>query len=124
MIQAVTGDVDFASGSMSDAFDGAVISDMIPPIQKISGGKSGAKFGNLVFDGKGKDKQHAVYGDLKSNGVVVYDGSRTVELTDENAGGHPIAAFFQKSLHLGEGREKTRAWVRRVLAHDPVKGTR
>jgi len=46
------------------------------------------------------------------------------DLTDKNAQAHPIAAFFRANLKLGEGREKTRAWVRRVMAHDPVKGQR
>lgn len=46
------------------------------------------------------------------------------DLTDENAGEHPVATFFQKNLFLGEGREKTRAWVRNVLTHDEIKGGR
>lgn len=29
-----------------------------------------------------------------------------------------VAAFFLRNLHLGEGREKTRAWVSRVIAYD------
>ncbi len=46
------------------------------------------------------------------------------DLTQENAESHPIAGFFHAHLKLGEGREKTRAWVRRVMAYDPVKGRR
>ena len=46
------------------------------------------------------------------------------DLTEENAGSHPISSFFHAHMKLGEGREKTRAWVRRVMAYDPVKGQR
>ena len=46
------------------------------------------------------------------------------DMTDENAQTHPIAGFFQANLKLGEGREQTRAWVRRVMAYDPIKGRR
>jgi len=31
---------------------------------------------------------------------------------------YPIAPFFQQHLKLGEGRERTRAWVERVMAYD------
>jgi len=31
---------------------------------------------------------------------------------------NPIAAFFAEHFHLGEGRERTRAWVGRVMAYD------
>ncbi len=46
------------------------------------------------------------------------------DLTEQNAGAHPIAGFFRAHLKLGEGREKTRSWVRRVMAYDPVCGQR
>ncbi len=46
------------------------------------------------------------------------------DLTGENAESHPITGFFHAHMKLGEGREKTRAWVRRVMAYDPVKGQR
>lgn len=32
----------------------------------------------------------------------------------------PIHAAFRKNLILGEGRERTRDWVHRVIRHDPV----
>jgi glutathione S-transferase len=32
----------------------------------------------------------------------------------------PIGRFFAEQLRLGEGRDRTRKWVRDVLAHDPV----
>ena len=40
--------------------------------------------------------------------------------TEELAASHPIATFFHENMHLGEERDKTRAWMRRVLKHDPV----
>ena len=46
------------------------------------------------------------------------------DLTEENAGSHPISGFFHAHMKLGKGREKTRTWVRRVMAYDPVKGRR
>lgn len=61
---------------------------------------------------------------LTAADIVVACPLTLADLTDENAASNPVAAFFQKNLHLSEGRAKTRAWVRRVIAHDPVKGTR
>ncbi len=46
------------------------------------------------------------------------------DLTEENARSHPVTGFFHAHVKLGEGRERTRAWVRRVMAYDPVKGRR
>ena len=37
---------------------------------------------------------------------------------DAYAQKYPFATFFQKHLELGEGRERTRAWVERVMAFD------
>lgn len=31
---------------------------------------------------------------------------------------HPIGAVFHKHFHLGEGREKTREWVTKLMAYD------
>jgi len=39
-------------------------------------------------------------------------------LEPEDAAGSPIRGFFREHLRLGEGRERTREWVRRVLAFD------
>ena len=44
------------------------------------------------------------------------------DLTKESAGSHPVAGFFHAHLKLGQDREKTRAWVRRVMAYDPIVG--
>ena len=38
-------------------------------------------------------------------------------ISDQGAAQSPILAFFKENLHLGEGREKTRAWVERVMAY-------
>lgn len=47
-----------------------------------------------------------------------------IDLTKEGAGAHPIAKFFHDHLQLGPDRDRTRAWVRRVMAYDPVLGRR
>ena len=39
-------------------------------------------------------------------------------LPEAAAGTHPIAKFFFDNLHLGEGRDRTRAWAGRVMAFD------
>ncbi len=46
------------------------------------------------------------------------------DLTEENAQSHPLVGFFHAHLKLGQDRDKTRAWVRRVMAYDPVSGRR
>jgi glutathione S-transferase len=46
------------------------------------------------------------------------------DLTEENAQSHPVAGFFHAHLKFGDGREKTRAWMQRVLAYDAVTGKR
>jgi glutathione S-transferase len=39
-------------------------------------------------------------------------------LSQEMAASSPFAAFFARHLRLGEGRQRTRAWVSRVMAYD------
>lgn len=39
-------------------------------------------------------------------------------LSEAAAATSPIAAFFRECFHLGDGREKTRAWVKDLMAHD------
>jgi hypothetical protein len=73
--------VAYYSFGLSKAFGGAVISDM-HPLSGSPTGKSGAKLGNLVFDGKGRTDQHIVFGDLKANGQIRFD---TSAMTTANA---------------------------------------
>ncbi len=42
--------------------------------------------------------------------------------TEAGAAGAPISTFFRENMHIGPNRTNTRAWVRRVVALDPVKG--
>ena len=37
-----------------------------------------------------------------------------------DAGDSPIVAYFRDNFVLGDGRDRTQAWVGRVLAHDPA----
>ncbi|MGE0708963.1 MAG: glutathione S-transferase family protein [Planctomycetota bacterium] len=46
------------------------------------------------------------------------------DLSAKSTEGQPISAFFAAHLPLGEDRPLTRAWLRRVLAHDPICGQR
>jgi len=46
------------------------------------------------------------------------------DLDESRAKQHPIWAFFHEHLKLGDGRERTRAFARRTLAHEPVLGRR
>jgi glutathione S-transferase len=46
------------------------------------------------------------------------------DMTEANGSSHPIARFFYDNLSLGDGREKTRTWLRRVMAYDPILGQR
>ena len=41
----------------------------------------------------------------------------TTQMSAESPVG--VVKFFAENLHLGEGRERTLAWLGRVLAHDP-----
>lgn len=47
-----------------------------------------------------------------------------VDLTEANAATHPALEFFARHMQLPAGREKTRGWIRRVVAYDPVMGAR
>lgn len=46
------------------------------------------------------------------------------DLTEQAAGAHPLLGFFRAHLSLGQDRPHTLAWLRRVMAHDPVFGKR
>jgi len=39
-------------------------------------------------------------------------------LTEQMASTHPFMKFFFENLHLGEGRDRTRAWVQKVMANN------
>jgi glutathione S-transferase len=39
-------------------------------------------------------------------------------LPEQAAAISPMAAALRQALHLGEGRDRTRAWAQRVMAHD------
>jgi len=70
-------------------FRGAIVSDNVPDdsASDFRGSpKSYAKQGHIVFDGKGTTGEHVVFGDLHSNGEVVYfEDKEKVPLTATNA---------------------------------------
>ncbi len=70
--------------SLDKAMDGAVISDRMVLDPLSANGKGTARSGHLVFEGHGRLKQHSVFGEIKSNGKVLYYGSGPVELDDAN----------------------------------------
>jgi hypothetical protein len=37
---------------------------------------------------------------------------------DANSAGDRVRGYFAAHLHVGEGRERTREWVARVMAYD------
>ncbi len=61
---------------------------------------------------------------LTAADVTVASHLYLTDLNEKIVGDSPISRFFLTHLKLGEGREKTRAWVRKVLAYDPIKGQR
>jgi glutathione S-transferase len=61
---------------------------------------------------------------LTAGDVACAAGLYLADLTDEQGASHPISTFFHTNMHLGEGREKTRAWMRRVIAYDAIMGAR
>jgi glutathione S-transferase len=59
-----------------------------------------------------------VLGDAMSAADVVTAPAVLLSLLPEGEGGSPIHAFFQAHLHLGDGRDRTREWMKRVMSHD------
>ena len=57
-----------------------------------------------------------VLGSLDGDLQRVFDESFLTDVGVDQLG--PFPAFFRKNLHLGENRDKTREWVRRVMAYD------
>lgn len=57
---------------------------------------------------------------IKAPDVVCATGVFLGAMPDAASAASPIHAAFIKLLHLGEGRDRTRAWLRRVIEHDPI----
>ncbi len=77
-----------------------------------------------VLEDKLSTDEFLVGNHLTAADIVCGSSLYMADMTEENGKSHPVAAFFQKNLGLGANREKTRAWVRRVLAYDAVAGKR
>jgi len=82
-------------------FHGAIVSDNVPT---TSGGnpKTMAKKGHIVFDGSGNIGEHIVFGDLHSNGEIVYfEKNSPTPLTTENASSQLQAFEGEIKANLG-----------------------
>jgi hypothetical protein len=78
-------------------FGGAVISDMTP-IPGGGTGKSKAKLGHVVLASKGRDHQHAIFGNIRANGQIQYDA---VALNETNVGTYLLASSGKIEANLG-----------------------
>ena len=66
------------------------------------------------------EKNPFVMGEVMKAPDIVCAVGVNLAMISEAAASGPIMGFFQTHFHLGEGRERTREWVRRVMAHDPL----
>ena len=55
----------------------------------------------------------------KAPDVIIAPGLNLAMLEPSPENG-PIYEFFRANVHLGEGRERTREWVRKVMSYDPL----
>ena len=78
-----------------------------------------------AIEDKLKQGDYLVGSHLTAADIVCAAPLYLADLTQETAAeDNPTDMFFLKNLTLGEGRPQTTDWVRRVMAHDPVKGKR
>ncbi len=78
-----------------------------------------------AIEDKLKQGDYLVDSHLTAADIVCAAPLYLADLTQETAAeDNPTDMFFLKNLTLGEGRPQTTAWVRRVMAYDPVKGQR
>jgi len=59
-------------------------------------------------------------GDAMKAADVVSAPMVNLAMISDSAETGPILGFFREHFQLGEGRERTREWVRRVMAYDPL----
>lgn len=59
-------------------------------------------------------------GDAMKAADVVSAPLVNLAMISDSAEAGPILSFFREHFQLGEGRERTREWVRRVMAYDPL----
>lgn len=72
-------------------YRGAIVSDM-PPTADVKKEKDAGKAGHISITGKGRPNQHAIFGDMLSNGKVIWSESLPwVPLTPDNASGYLLA---------------------------------
>lgn len=66
------------------------------------------------------EKNPFVLGEAMKAPDVICAPVVNLSMLSEAAASGPIMGFFRTHFHLGEGRDRTREWVRRVMAHDPL----
>lgn len=87
-----------------------------------------AEANRLLREATGELEEHLdgrewLYGDAMSAAdlscaPMAFYGMTTEEITEVS----PIAGFFRQHVTFGEGRDRTRAWVERVMAYDRLEG--
>ncbi len=91
---------------------------IIAKANELLGDRTGALEDKLSTD------KFLVGGHLTAADIACAAPLYLVDQTEENAQSHPVAGFFHTHLKLGQNRDKTRTWVRRVMAYDPILGRR
>lgn len=82
--------------------------------------EANALFHDLMgeLEGALEDGDHLACGRTTHADLAVACIANLAALTEEAATASPILGFFREHLHLGEGRERTRAWIERNVAFD------
>lgn len=75
-----------------------------------------------AFEDELSTKDFLVSDHLTAADIGCACGLYLADQTEKSAQASPISGFFHANMNMGENRPKTRAWVRRVVAYDPVKG--
>ncbi len=84
----------------------------------------GAQASGLINDVTGKIEERLgesafLMGDTPTGAdLACAPGIHLSMLSEAAAAAHPIAAVFRRLLHLGDGRDRTRAWVKKLMAWD------
>lgn len=75
-----------------------------------------------VFEDQLSGRDYLVGDHLTAADIACASPLYLADQTEESAASSPIASFFSRNMKIAENRTQTLAWVRRVMAHDPIKG--